>query len=101
MRTSAARSVVESSSPSSAPSQVEPEAPAAVQVAEDGREPVASPARALLERLESGYAEGPEAEAFAAESRWPLYLALPFWAGLSALMWAGVIALVWMLSHRL
>lgn len=99
MRTSAARSAVESSF--SAPPEAESAATVSVQVAEQGVEPVASPARELQARLESGYGDGWAAEAADPKARWPLYLALPFWAGVSTLMWAGIIGLVWVVSRHL
>lgn len=99
MRTSAARSTGEPSFSTSA--ETESAASVSVQVAEEGLEPVASPARALLARLESGYADGWAAEAADPKGRWPLYLALPFWAGVSVLMWAGIIGLVWVVSRHL
>ena len=99
MRTSAARSVVGTSFTTS--DEAESATAASVQVAERGLEPVASPARELQARLESGYAEGWAAEAADTKGRWPLYLALPFWAGVSTLMWAGIIGLVWVVSRHL
>lgn len=98
MRTSAARSTVEPSLPAGA--KTEPAA-ATIQVADAALEPVASPARALQARVKSGYADGWEAGAADAEGRWPLYLALPFWVGISALMWIGIIALVWTIGRHL
>jgi hypothetical protein len=68
-----------------------PGAPVAVRVAKGGSEPVASPARELQARLESDYAEGWDGEAAGAVTRWPLYLAVPFWLGLASLMWVGLI----------
>jgi hypothetical protein len=99
MRTSAAQSAVESFF--STPAETESAASVSVQVAEAGLEPVASPARQLQARLESGYADGRAAETADTKGRWPLYLALPFWAGVSMLMWAGVIGLVWVVSRHL
>lgn len=99
MRTSAARSAAESSF--STPAETEAAASTSVQVADAGLEPVASPARELQARLESGYAGGWEAEAAGKQGRWPLYVALPFWAGVSMLMWGGIIGLVWVVSRHL
>jgi hypothetical protein len=97
MRTSAAKSTVE---PSFSP-PVEAAATVSVQVAEEGLEPVASPARQLQVRLESGYADAWPAEAARPDGRWPLYVALPFWAGVSTAMWGGIIGLVWVVSRHL
>jgi len=99
MSTSAARSAVESSF--STPAETESAASVSVQVAERGLEPVASPARELQARLESGYAGGWEAQVADKQGRWPLYVALPFWAGVSMLMWGGIIGLVWVISRHL
>ena len=100
MRTSAARSTVEPSF--SPPAEADVAAPASVQIAEPGLEPVASPARQLQVRLESGYAaDAWPAEAAKPDGRWPLYVALPFWAGVSTVMWGGIIGLVWVVSRHL
>jgi hypothetical protein len=50
-----------------------------------------SPARVLQERLQSSQLSSPGAAAIE-DKRWPLYLALPFWLGLSGLTWAAIIA---------
>ncbi len=78
-----------------------PEASVAVQVADSGFEPVSSPARALQARLESGYAEDLDTRRTDQAGRWPLYLALPFWIGLSSAMWVGVVAAAWALIRHL
>jgi hypothetical protein len=58
-----------------------------------------SPARILQERLQSsGWAAAGDVEID--EKRWPLYLALPFWIGLSGLMWAAIIVGVLALFHH-
>ena len=77
--------------PSAKRSQPTPSNLAAVDtaVATPGGAP--SPARALQEHLETNLwasAETAEPE----DKRWPLYLAVPFWLGMSGLLWGAIIS---------
>ncbi|MGZ3368685.1 MAG: hypothetical protein ACXWK1_07160 [Caulobacteraceae bacterium] len=67
-----------------------------IQVAEEAHGATASPARALQARLEQNL----QIE-HTGEARWPLYAALSFWGGVSALMWAALIGCVWVLVRHI
>jgi hypothetical protein len=65
----------------------------------DGMAAYPSPARILQERLQSNPWAASDAVEFDGK-RWPLYLALPFWLGLSGAMWAAIIGCVWLLLRH-
>ena len=67
-----------------------------IQVAEEAHGATASPARALQAKLELDLQAQP-----AGEARWPLYISLSFWGGISALMWAAIIGGVWLLVRHI
>ena len=69
-----------------------------IQIAEETSTSASSPARALQARLEHDLL-GRAAEG-AVGARWPLYIALPFWGGVSALMWAAIIGCAWLLLRH-
>jgi hypothetical protein len=69
------------------------------QVAEEASTATPSPARALQARLERDLLS--QADEIAVEGRWPLYLALPFWGGVSALMWAAIIGCAWLVLRHI
>lgn len=70
-----------------------------VHVAEDAHAAAPSPARALQARLERDLLQHTQAQT--ADARWPLYVALPFWGGVSAAMWAAIIGCAWMVLRHI
>jgi hypothetical protein len=70
-----------------------------IHVAEDASTAAPSPARALQARLEQDLRGEPQEQA--AEGRWPLYIALPFWGGVSAMLWAGIIGGAWLVLRHI
>jgi hypothetical protein len=79
--------------PSAKRSQPAPSSLAAVDTAGGTACASPSPARVLQERLESNLCAAGDTVEFE-DKRWPLYLAVPFWLGLSGLLWAAIIASV-------
>ncbi len=87
------------SEPDAAPQPKEEPARGQIQVAEEASAAAPSPARVLQARLERDLLG--EADEIAVEGRWPLYIALPFWGGVSALLWAAIIGGAWLVLRRL
>ena len=84
--------------PESAPQPMEAPVRSSIHVAEEASAAAPSPARALLARLEQDL-QG-DAQEQGDEGRWPLYIALPFWGGVSAMLWAAIIGGAWLvLKH--
>lgn len=92
----ARRHVVE---PDAARQPKEETARSQIQIAEEASQATPSPARALQARLEQDLLG--QAEPAAVEGRWPLYLALPFWGGVSALLWAAIIGSAWLVLRHI
>jgi hypothetical protein len=70
-----------------------------IHVAEGASAAAPSPARALQARLEQDLRGDAQEEIV--EGRWPLYVALPFWGGVSALMWAAIIGCTWLVLRHI
>ena len=68
-----------------------------MQLAADGHSQIESPARALQARLEANLLEPDRA---VAAPRWPLYVGLPLWLGVSGLLWWGIAAAIGALLSR-
>jgi hypothetical protein len=62
-----------------------------IQLVEGGRGSIPSPALSLQSRLGRDCRADGAAVRSGIGTRWPLYLALPFWLVVSALMWVAII----------
>jgi len=94
-----ATAVRHASQPDVAPQPKEEAARPQIHGAEGATTAAPSPARALQARLEMDLRGDAQAEIV--EGRWPLYVALPFWGGVSAVMWAVIIGVAWLVLRRL
>jgi hypothetical protein len=86
--------------PDVAPQPKEQAARPQIHVAQGASAAAPSPARALQARLEQDL-RGDVQEAEIVEGRWPLYVALPFWGGVSAAMWAAIIGCAWLVLRHI
>ena len=85
--------------PDVAPQPTEEAARPQINVAEGASAAAPSPARALQARLAQDLRGDVQVEVV--EGRWPLYVALPFWGGVSAMLWAAIIGGAWLVLRHI